>query len=68
MSALRVLMVLLGVIWFGILRWRLRTPRPRRGAARLRRPATASRATPDRLASSAPTPLADEVERWLRQR
>ena len=68
MSALPVIMVLLGAIWFAILSWRLSTPKPRRGADRVGRPATASPATPDRLASLAPTPLADEVEEWLRQR
>jgi hypothetical protein len=60
-------MVLLGATWFAILSRRLRTPKPQRGADYLRRPNTASQATPDRLAPFALTPLADEAEDWLRQ-
>jgi hypothetical protein len=66
--AFPVLMVALGVVWFVVLAWRMRTPEPRRGAGRLGRPASPSPASRDRLASYAPTPLADEVEEWLRQR
>jgi hypothetical protein len=65
--ALPVLMVALGVIWFVIVSWRTRTPTPRR-IDRPRRPAVPPQPTPDRLASFGPTPLADEVEEWLRQR
>jgi hypothetical protein len=67
-SALPVLMVLPGPAWFAMIWWRLRTPQPRRERDRRGPPATATRVTPDRLASLAPTPLADEVEEWLQRR
>ena len=66
MHALPVLMVGLGVLWAVIVSWRMREPAPRRGTTRVAHPASSSAAR-NRAALHSPTPLADEVEDWLRQ-